>query len=291
MFSSDILVISYETNMATNKNAQLFKSTLEKNNWSFLFIGEGEKWDGFKNKIIGYYNILKQLDNHKIIVLSDARDVFCLRSPLTFINSIKKITDIDSKIIISSEMFLQGHMDWNDEQVQKSLSRDNKFFWQGIPIDNYWKYHNMEKPLRKFLNSGLIIGKVNNLIKAFEWIMANNINDDQLGFAYYCNTFPDKVLLDFNAEIIHTSTFGVCGGLYDEKQKYDSPSLSELFGLSSYFLHIPGLSGSKGQMFIYNIVSKIFETEIITQTNNLLKIYNVQLNDSLNYSYYCKNDS
>jgi hypothetical protein len=288
MIDDNVLVISYENNMANNTNAQLFKTTLDRNGWKYLFIGEGDEWYGIKTRVMGYYNTLKNLDANKIVVLSDARDVFCLRNPLTFINSINKITDIEHKIIISVEMYLHGHMNWTDKEVNDVLLKDKNFFWQGIPINNYWKYYDIEEPLRKYVNGGLIIGKVNNLIQAFEWIIQNNFNDDQLGFANYCNSFPEKVTLDFNAEILHSSSFGVNGGLYDEKQKYDSPTLSELLGMHSYFLHIPGLNISKGQLYIYNTICKIFDTNIIT-SNELAKLYNITLNDNLNYSYFYTN--
>ncbi len=290
MNDNDVLVISYENDMANNINSQLFQTTLERNGWKYLFIGEGEQWNGFKTRIMRYYNVLKNLDGNKIVILSDARDVLCLRNPLTFINSINKITDIENKIIISTEMFLVGHMNWNDEQINKALLKNKHYFWQGIPVNNYWKYYDMKEPLRKYVNAGLILGKVNNLVQAFEWIINNNFNDDQLGFASYSNTFPEKVTLDFNAEILHTSTFGVNGGLYDEKQKYDSPTLSELLGLHSYFLHIPGSFVSKGQTHVYNIISKMLETNIITQSNELAKLYNINQNDSLDYLYFDKND-
>jgi hypothetical protein len=290
MSNSDILVISYE-NEPNNTNSQIFKSTLEKNGWNYLFVGEGEKWNGFKTRIMRYYNILKNLDPNKIIILSDSRDVFCLRSPLTFKNAINRITDMENKIIISAEMFLIGHMNWSDDEINKRLLENKHFFWQGIPVNNYWKHYNIEEPLRKYVNAGLIIGKANNLFQAFEWIVNNNFDDDQLGFASYCNSFPEKVTLDFNAEVLHTSTFAVNGGLYDEKQKYDSPTLSELLGLHSYFLHIPGLSGSKGQAHIYSIICKLFESNLIMQHNDLAKLYNLNLNDSLNYLYFIKNDN
>ena len=88
------LVISYENNMENSENSLLFKKTLERCNWEYMFIGEGVKWNGFKNRINSYYNCLQNLPEEKIVVFSDARDVFCLRSPLTFMEYIKNIISV-----------------------------------------------------------------------------------------------------------------------------------------------------------------------------------------------------
>lgn len=285
------LVISYENDFMNNENSKTFEKTLIKNDWEYKIIGEGDKWEGFQTKINSYYKYLQQLDINKIIILSDARDVFCVRSPLCFTNSINKLTNIDEKIIVSAEIFLCGHTDWDEEKIAKYLLLNPNYFWQGIMMDNYWKTklaNISELPLRKYLNSGLIVGKVKNLIKAFEWIIINKYTDDQHGFSNYANKFPECIKLDINAEILHTSTFGVNGGLYDEKQKYDSPSFSELLGMSSYFLHIPGITNSKGQRYIYNIIKKVLDENFV-EKNVLAKLYEIKLNSNLNYDYFIKN--
>lgn len=120
------LVISYETNLHTNLNSQMFKNTLEKYNWDFVFIGENEEWIGFKHKIIGYYNFLHTISDNRIVVLSDSRDAVCLRDPTDFIDKIKDI--VNEKIIISAECFLHGHINWNEEQILNAINSNNNFF-------------------------------------------------------------------------------------------------------------------------------------------------------------------
>lgn len=71
------------------------------------------------------------------------------------------------------------------------------------------------------------------------------------------NKFPDKVAADIHASVLHTSGYGVNGGTYTKNQWEDSPSFAELTGKKSFFLHIPGINGSKGQMKIYNMVKKL----------------------------------
>jgi hypothetical protein len=261
MINDKPLVVSYETNI-NNTQSQLFKRTLEKYNWDFIFIGENEKWLGFKTRITGYYNFLNTLSDNKIVVLADARDVFCLRDATDFIKYVTPI--IDDKIIISAECFLHGHINWSEEQINNVLQNDTNFFWQSIPLNNYWSYYNKTNnlPIRKYINAGLMIGKVKNLINAFKWILDNNYNDDQLGFANYTNKYPELIYLDYNIKFLHTSTGFVNGCLYDYSiQQQDMPTFAELFGMTSYFLHIPGLTISKGQQRIYNVISSIFECD------------------------------
>lgn len=284
------LVLSYENDLSNNKNAQLFKKTLEGYNWEYEFIGEGMKWNGFRDKILGYYNFLiDNLPDDKIVVLSDSRDVFCVKTPHCFIEQIKEI--IENKIIISSEMFLHGHMNWNDEQVSKAISKEPGYFWQGVPLNDYWKFHQINPiPFRKYLNSGLIVGKTKNLKIALKWIIDNNFNDDQLGLSNYTNQFPHLVHLDYEANILHTSTSFVNGSLYDYNiQKLDSPTFHELLGFSNYFLHIPGSNISKGQKYIYNIIDTLLSNNNNKLDTNMFDIYGIKEEYPIRDNYFIKN--
>jgi hypothetical protein len=154
------LVVSYETDLSNNLNAQVFKKTLEKHHWDFKFIGEGIKWTDFTDRINGYFNFLQTLPENKVVILSDARDVFCLRDSTLFMEKINNF--IDNKIIISAELFLIGQMNWNDEQISAKILENPNYFFQGIPLDKYWQYYNKTNnlPLRKYINAGLIVGRV-----------------------------------------------------------------------------------------------------------------------------------
>lgn len=243
------LLISYDNN--PQKTTFNFIKSLNNNDWEYIFIGKGEKWISFKNKIIGYYNFLKLLPPQKIVILSDARDVFCCRSPNKFRDS---YNSIGKKLITSMELFCDGHMDVNEL---------THIPHQCTPLTKYWKYANVVNlPNRKFVNSGLICGTVEQCLHAFEWINESMLNDDQLALGMYINAFPEKVYLDINAEILHTSGFAVTCGLYKNKiQKEDSPTLAELFGRGAFFLHIPGCA-NKGQKLVYDCISNLMDLNI-----------------------------
>ena len=71
-------------------------------------------------------------------------------------------------------MFLLGHMDWNETQISDAILKSPDFFWQGVPLNEYWNFHKINPiPFRKYLNSGLIIGKAKHLRKSFKWILDN----------------------------------------------------------------------------------------------------------------------
>ena len=284
------LVISYENKFRENINSQNFELTLKNNKWKYIFIGEGENFINFSTRMNSYYNFLKTLHDEKVVILSDARDVICLRDFVTFMSHLQQITDLNKKIIVSTEMFLMGHMDWSDQDIDEATRKNPNCFYQGIHMKKYWKYYELldKLPLRKYLNAGLMVGKVKNLIKSFEWIISKNIIDDQLGFSLFTDEHPEMVHLDYNTDIIHTSRFGVNGCLYDNnRQKHDSPTLSELFGLSCYFLHIPGINNSKGQKKVYELIYKILNSKFI-ENNTMPNLYGIKINSNIKCEYFKK---
>jgi hypothetical protein len=263
------LFLSYETDMS-NINAKILELTLKKNNWNYNFIGNNTKWINMMDKAKGFYYYLITLPSEKIVILSDSRDVICCRSPKYFMNDYNKLAN--DKIMISAELFLQGAMDWetndtcrhgniiNPSHSKICLTNETFEFTQGIPLDKYWKYLNIEPsniPNRKYVNAGLIAGKAGMLRDALKWIIDNGYEDDQFGFANYVNEFPENIYLDINADILHSSVFAVYAGLYSISiQNTDSPTFAELFGRSAYFLHIPG-QVIKPQKVIYKTITNM----------------------------------
>lgn len=202
-----------------------------------------------------------------------------------FIETVNKI--VDKQIIISTEMFLRGHIDYSESKIKEIIHKDPTYFYQGVPLNNYWEYYNINQlPIRKYVNSGLIIGKCKNIKNALKWIIDNKFTDDQLGFSIYTNTFPQLVHLDFNANVIHTSCGYINGCLYDYNiQKNDIPSFNELFGFSSYFIHLPGLS-SKGQKYIYDIICMLFDNNKLDKT--MFNLYNIKQEFIIRNDYFIK---
>lgn len=240
------LVVGVETN-PNNENTYNFVQTLINNDWDYEIIGINKPWKGFVSKIEYFEEYLKTLSPEKIVVLSDTRDVFCVRSPKHFINAFQKF---QKPLLVSLEIFCQG-------QPDDSAVKDSKNIWQCVPINQYWKHQTIKPTLRRYVNSGLIVGKTKDLLEHYNWIHTTNWKDDQAALGDYMNNFPDKVAADINADVLHTSGFGVNAAAATKNQWYDSPSFAELTGKLNFFLHIPGAINSKAQKKIYNITKKL----------------------------------
>ena len=242
------IIITYDNE--PTKNTEFFIKTLENNRWNYKLIGEGDKWEGFITKIISCSKELGTLPEGQIVVLSDSRDVVCVRSPKAFIDG---FNSFNKDIVVSMELFCDGFID----------ELDNCEHVQCTPLTKYWKHHKITHlPSRKFVNAGLICGKAIALKTMLDWVINNNYNDDQLGIGNYINNFPDRVALDTEADILHTSCAGVNACMFSiHVQKRDSPSLMELFGRGAFFLHIPGII-NKGQKMVYNSVCNIIESGV-----------------------------
>jgi len=249
-----LIVISVDN--APTANTYDFIHTLFKNNWDYEIIGVGRPWEGFKSKIQYFHEYLRTLNPERLVILSDARDVFCVRSPKYFE---KAFNSFGKPVLVSLEIFCQGYPD--DRAVL-----DPKKIWQCVPLNHYWSQQTKKSPFRKYVNSGLIAGKVKDLIIYFNWVSESGWTDDQASLGDYMNKFPDRVAGDIDANVLHTSTFGVTYSASTKKQWEDSPTIAELCGRRGFFLHIPGLSGSPGQAKTYALVkSLIFDMKVTSE--------------------------
>jgi len=239
------LLLTYDN--APTDTTRRFIRTLEKNGWGYRLVGEGEVWMGFISKLKGYRNALESLPDNKLVILSDARDVLCLRGPTAFTEG---FVSFNRDLVVSMEVLCQGNFD-----VPETFCGG-----QCIPLTAYWKHNNITSlPARKFANSGLIAGRASSLKTFLDWAIANNFTDDQLALCKYMVNFPERIGADFQAVLLHTSTFGVNAGIQSiHIQKNDSPTFAEIFGRGAFFLHIPGCV-NKGQKIVYTEVCKVID--------------------------------
>jgi hypothetical protein len=246
------LVVSYDN--APTENTRFFIKTLERNGWNFKIIGEGETWKGYASKVNGYNNFLSSIDPDTIVILSDARDVLCVRSTKAFM---EVFSSFRTDFVVCMELFCGGKPDVADDFVH----------WQCAPLVNYWKYHNIrELPHRKFVNSGLIAGRASSILKWLQFTIENKYEDDQYALCQYINKHPERISVDSDAILLHTSTFGVNAGIYRIfVQAKDSPTLAELYGMGAFFIHIPGIF-IRGQGAVYNALCAILESNVCDKT-------------------------
>jgi hypothetical protein len=236
------LLIGYDNSLSKHENCRAFVDTLDKNDWEYAIISISDEWKGFTDKLLGYKLFLDTLPDDKIVVLSDTRDVFCCRASKHFLQGFKSKK---SDFIACMEILCGG-------KTEADKPRGNC-----VPLTAYWKHtHREYKPLRKFVNSGLISGKVSTIKKFFAWAVKEEYTDDQVALGWYMNDFPKEVYADDTAELFHTSLFAHQGGLLDPvTQKQDSPTFAELCGRSAFFLHLPACAPSA-----QNVMSKYVKT-------------------------------
>ena len=246
------LVITYcnkfkETNY---ENTRRLVETLKINNWAHVVLGHGEKWDNYMTKMNAYRRHLETLPPDKIVVVTDAHDVYCLRNAHYFVDDFKSL---NKPIVVSAELFAEGRINYDSKCPYSQVE------WLGP----YFEHHGMRifatDHVKKYANSGLMCGYAQNLLHFNNWIFENEYVDDQKATAAYANEHPDNVHLDMDAKLLHTCTASVNFGLHSQAQKEDSPSFGELFGHSAYFLHIPGLHCGGGQPILYDVVHDVMQ--------------------------------
>ena len=236
------LVVSYDNNPTAN--TEFYMSTLKSHGWNSVFIGKGEEWRGFIARIRAYAKTLETIDDSQIVVVTDARDVICIRDSEAFMEGFR---EFKRGIVVSMELMCGGNFEVSDDY--KNV--------QCVPLTRYWKARGLMPPMRKFVNAGLVAGSVKALKQMYAWILENGFTDDQYAIGSYMNTFPDRVAADTDAILLHTTNFGVNAGIQSiHIQKNDSPTLAELYGRGAFFLHIPGMTGT-GQSVIYETVRNI----------------------------------
>jgi GR25 family glycosyltransferase involved in LPS biosynthesis len=253
---SSPLCISYD-NEPTETTLNLLK-TLRHNKWDTLMVGKGEIWGGYITKFKSYKKVLEDLPAEKVIILSDSRDVFCLRGAWSFIKAFKSF---NAPIVVSMEIFAEGRDYW----------REGFKYEKAVNLKPFFDHHGLPTPVRQFVNSGLIAGYAGAIKEMVDWVLENGFVDDQLGVGNFMLNFPDKVGIDPDATLLHTSTFGINAGVQIiKKQSIDSPNFAELMGNGAWFLHIPGIH-QKGQKLVYNQVKQLLDSGM--NNREMLKLY------------------
>ena len=99
------LLVTYDNK--PNDNTHRFVRTLKANAWDHILLGEGDVWEGWSTRMKAYRHCLASLPDEKVVVLSDARDVVCLRGSKAFMKgfaSYKKDITISCDLTNLSEI-------------------------------------------------------------------------------------------------------------------------------------------------------------------------------------------
>jgi hypothetical protein len=233
-----------------HENTRRLIETMKHNDWDHAVLGGGEPWENYMTKMNAYRRHLETLPPDKIVVVTDAHDVYCLRNVHYFVDEFKSL---NKPIVVSAEYFAEGRINYDPNCCYAQVE------WLGPYFDHHGMRVLPTDHVKKYANSGLMCGYAKNLLHLNNWIFENGYTDDQKATAAYINAHPNDVHLDMDAQFLHTCTSGVNFGLHAQVQCDDSPSFGELFGHSAYFLHIPGLHCGGGQSILYNVVYDVMQ--------------------------------
>jgi hypothetical protein len=178
-------------------------------------------WKGWITRMKAYLEYCSQQDPEKLIVLSDAFDVLCIRDGTGFetaFNELAKLQQCD--IIIGAE-----------------TGCDLNCF----PPTTYWTLKDITAQCkRKYVNGGLMAGRAKHLAKLWDWCCASTFTeDDQVALGHYVNCFPEKVYLDIDSVLFFNDHLAQTKYVFDSKTH---DIIYENKCLKPFFVHFHGLN-------------------------------------------------
>lgn len=268
-----LILLTYETNHnSTSKNGSLrylVKSATDKG-WKMMAIGDGNKWIGFGQKTIALMKILKNLikeyGKDVVVVVTDARDVICNRSPRSFLRNFDKVRQ-NRRIVFGSEigccvppMYLHepGSFITKTGRKKKATYDDEdyaQYKWSKKygNIDNKW-LNLMEKDKRKLshikenwfraLNAGLYTGYATSILKIMKMFQPLGMNeDDQALWSNVMYSFPRTLIIDYNNELFsNANTWDGKPGCFFKYDKETKTWENVKTKTKPYFIQTPGAS-------------------------------------------------
>jgi len=191
---TNVIVVSYE-NEDKNDHKKLLDDLLTKYDYVHEFVGSGEIWRGFGNKIKRYQNYIKNsnLNDDDILILIDSRDIYVNRISDDIIEIFKNYytenggdLDANLKLVFSSESAC----------CTTGVTEDMKMEMEKIAL--HVDKDGMEDNDRYHLNSGMCIGYVKAFKKIFLDIDMDYTDDDQTEITRYWMDHQDSIILDYN---------------------------------------------------------------------------------------------
>ena len=193
--NTKIKVVSYD-NDKFNKHKQKLEKKLKYYDYSYVFLGEGEKWKGFGTKSNSYQEYIKNsdLNDEDILIIIDSRDVYVNRPSTDLLEEFESFykknggdMDENLKIVFSSEIACctPGLNDNNKKQMKEIALKRNP----GMKTENGSYY----------LNAGMCIGYVKAYKKIYSNFIMNKEDDDQTEITkYWLTNYLDNIILDYN---------------------------------------------------------------------------------------------
>jgi len=209
-----VWLLSCETECAPlHPLAANLQRTAERVGWRVRFVApptEAPAPFTVRDKMRAYAAAVAAVPDTDWVLCADSRDVLALRGPACFLDAVRR-TAKGKPLLVSMETRCGGGYDAPDTA---------RFRGNGVSLAPYWSATGVtQRPFRQFANSGLVVGTAAAVREWLAWGLAPHpelrpsgavlpggyFNGEQLALGNYINTFPDRVALDTQAEVLHTS--------------------------------------------------------------------------------------
>lgn len=204
MSTNNFLVLTYDNDINV-PNVQNLVKLLDKNNYKYKILGNGEKWNGWHGRLNTYIKFIETLNPDTYLVVCDARDVLINENCETFITKAKK--EYNNKLIFSTEPNCCTGLTGYDENTQNYISDKNKHMNSSNAIGIYKEYmryiavENSGQDYYCYLNFGLQFGKVKDFLKIYKLMNIQPEQDDQSLAYKILYDHPELAELDYKNKL------------------------------------------------------------------------------------------
>lgn len=169
-------VITYATH---NKHYYLnMLESSKKFNFDVTVLGYNTEWKGFRDKPLNLYNHLKEIDDQeKYIIFVDAFDVLFCRDSEKLLEDFKNNYNEDD-IVFNGETLSNSYYvnkKWLEDYKPKEIDKNNKY---------------------SYLNSGVFLGKIKNIVKMLKNLLDEGIENDQKAVMELYNQKKFNICID-----------------------------------------------------------------------------------------------
>mmetsp|Transcript_1579 Transcript_1579/g.3501 ORF Transcript_1579/g.3501 Transcript_1579/m.3501 type:complete len:492 (+) Transcript_1579:55-1530(+) len=272
----DVMVLMYETDESLRQDAtsplHFFEQRGKVANLQTVVFGEKLEYHGFGDKYQTLKPLLDVMDEDKLIILADARDVI-LNVPDNgavatlavdnFMEIYKKLTaNAPNAVVISAEaqccVSAMAHThprEYFDSLTMERKSRacssgkEDCLWYPSKNIEDWQVFmedlaHNVtgENPSDVYLNAGLMAGYPADLINLLNVLDIHPYEDDQAVLSGLMYQFPEMIKLDYGQEMFGNNQWprGLVDGCVFETQGDKLSLIHTETGTEPLILHTPG---------------------------------------------------
>ena len=179
MVNNEIVLLTVSTK--ENHEAieqQLFLRQVQKLGYhegrDFHIVGRGEPWLGFRTKMRLIRDFCADTDPERLVVFVDCFDVIVVDGPRQLEEKVSKLRRKASVILVGQEQRCM----YNCHRLQTKSKRP------------------------RFVNTGFVAGRARDLKNMYDWCLKKMPRDDQVAIGMYRQTFPEKIVLDHNEDVV-----------------------------------------------------------------------------------------